>query len=218
MVEEANRQQRDEARDQEAAGDLFPEHLPVAAEVVRDIRPGLHGGEPLPPGKPFRCRHVVRVAGLGLDRVGTGLFLEPPGDEQPDPGPHERDQQDPAHELRQGELPAEEDPHHDPDLEDEVRGGELEGHRRSEARALLEDRLRNRNRGVAAGRRGGAEQVARAERSLEPGARDPRLDDAREREAQHERPADLPGHLERVRETVADAVEDDHDGNRIEWL
>jgi hypothetical protein len=40
----------DEAGDQEAESDLLPQHLPVAAEVVRDVRPRLHRCEALPPG------------------------------------------------------------------------------------------------------------------------------------------------------------------------
>ena len=39
-VEEVVAEQADEAGQQEAGRDLLPEHLPVAAEVVRDVRPG----------------------------------------------------------------------------------------------------------------------------------------------------------------------------------
>ena len=44
--------------------------------------------------------------------------------------PHQRDEDEAADELGERELPAEEDPHDDPELEDEIRGGELERHRR----------------------------------------------------------------------------------------
>ena len=87
-----------------------------------------------------------------------------------------------AHELGQRELPAEEDPHHDPDLEDEVRRGELEHHRRDEARAFLEDRLRDRHRRVAAGRRGRPEPTSRGRPSS--GRRPPRDCSIRERGTQ----------------------------------
>ena len=39
-VEEVVAELRDEAGEQEAERDLPPEHLPVATEVVRDVRPG----------------------------------------------------------------------------------------------------------------------------------------------------------------------------------
>ena len=39
-VEEVVAEQADEAGEQEADRDLLPQHLPVAAEVVGDVRPG----------------------------------------------------------------------------------------------------------------------------------------------------------------------------------
>src|ERR671929_194077 len=39
-VEEIHRQQGDEPCDHESGQDLLPEHLPIGAEVVRDVRPG----------------------------------------------------------------------------------------------------------------------------------------------------------------------------------
>ena len=171
-----------------------------------------------PPGQPLGARGVVLVPGLRRERVSARLLLEAARDEEPQPGPHERDQEHAADELRERELPAEEDPDHDPELEDEVRGRELERHRRDEARALLEHRLRDRDGRVAARRRGGAEagreghrpQVARAEGALHARARDPGLHDPGEREAEDQRPADLPRHAEGVPETVADPAEHVH--------
>ena len=40
-VEEVVAEQADEPGDQEAGGDLLPQHLPVATEVVGDVRPGV---------------------------------------------------------------------------------------------------------------------------------------------------------------------------------
>src|SRR5262245_40014351 len=97
------------------------------------------------------------VPALGLLRIRARLLLEAPRDEEPEPGPHERDQEQPADELGERELPTEEDPDHYPELEDEVRGRELERHRRDEARALLQHRLRDRDGRVAARRGSGAE-------------------------------------------------------------
>ena len=59
-----------------------------------------------------------------------------------------------------------------------------------------------------------AAQVAAAQRPFHAGTRDPGLDDPGEKEAEHERPADLPRHLECVPEPLADGLEDDH-GARV---
>ena len=198
--------------------DLLPEHLEVAAEVVRDVRPGGHRREPLAPAA-LADRALVLVARVGRLRVArassSSRLLTSSRSAEPD----ERDQHDPADELGQRELPAEEDPEHDPELEDEVRRRELEGHRRGEARALLEHRLRDRDRRVAARRRGRAEP-GRERRSCAGrappralcirDARHPGLHHRREQEAEHERPADLPRHLARVRQPLSDQVEDMH--------
>ena len=57
------------------------------------------------------------VPGLGLAGVRSNLLLLARGDEQPHADPHQQDQQQAAGELGRGELGAEEDPEHDPDLE-----------------------------------------------------------------------------------------------------
>src|SRR5947199_349510 len=92
------------------------------------------------------------------------LLLQPPCHEQSYAEPHQRNQDQPADELRERELPPDEDPDHDPELEDEVRRGELEHHRRREARSLGEHRLRDRDRRVAT--RGGRRAEPRRERDL----------------------------------------------------
>ena len=71
-VEEVVAEQRDEAREQEAERDLLPEHLPVAAEVVGDVRPGVRGAQPLAQGQ-LRARGVVLVPRVGLLRVRPRL-------------------------------------------------------------------------------------------------------------------------------------------------
>ena len=151
---------------------------------------------------------VVLVPGAGGERALSRLLLLLARHEQPDPEPHESDQKHAADELGEGELPADEDPEHDSELEDEVRRGELEHHRAGEAAALLEDRLRDRDSCVAARRRGRAEPCrerdragpAAAERPFHPLPRHPRLHDPGEQEPEHERPPDLPRHLEGVPE------------------
>ena len=185
---------------------------------MRDVRPRVDGRETLPPRQSFGTRHVMFVAARGGERVLTPSFLEPACHEEPNRRPHERDQEDPADELGERELPPEEDPHDDSDLEDEIRRGELKRHHGGEARTFLEQRLRNCDRRVAAGGRRRAEtrreqgltRASSAERALQARARDPRLHDSGEEKAQHERPADLPEHLNRVPETVADPVEERH--------
>src|SRR5262249_7753033 len=135
-----------------------------------------------------------------VKRMLACAILQRPCDEQPHRAPHERDQEDPADELRERELPAEEDPHDDAELEDEVCRRELECHCGREARALLEQRFRDRDGRVAAGGRGGAEacreeclaRAAPTERTFHPRAWNPRLDDAREEEAEDQGPAHLP--------------------------
>jgi hypothetical protein len=116
------------------------------------------------------------------------------------------------------ELPAEEDPEDDSDLEDEVRRGELEGHGCREARALLEHRLGDRHRRVAAGRRRRAQarreqqraKAAAAKRMLHPLAWYPRLHDAREKDAKDERPPHFPRPSGRRSRTLADELERVH--------
>jgi hypothetical protein len=60
------------------------------------------------------------------------------------------DQEETAEKLGERKFPAEEDPEHDPDLEDEVRRGELERHRRPKASPLLKERLGDGDGGVTA--------------------------------------------------------------------
>ena len=88
VLEEPVAELGDEAGEQEPERDLLPQHLPVAAEVVRDVRPRAHRGEPLAPGQPLAGR-VMLMARVGLDRVRTRLILELPTDEQPQQHRHQ---------------------------------------------------------------------------------------------------------------------------------
>ena len=56
--------------------DLLPQHLPVAAEVVGDVRPGRGARQPLAQRELLAGR-VVLVAGVGLLGVAAGRLLEP---------------------------------------------------------------------------------------------------------------------------------------------
>jgi hypothetical protein len=157
----------------------------------------------------------VLVAGVrGAGVLAHGLLLAA-RDEQAHRQPHQRDEREPAEELRGGELGPEEDPQDDPELEDEVGRGEHERDRGGQPGALLERALADRDRRVGARRGRGAEpgrarrrgEAATAERALHLLAGDPCLDDPRQREAEDERPPDLPRHLERVAEAVAERAE-----------
>ena len=71
------------------------------------------------------------------------------------------------------ELPAEQHPHDDSELDHEVRRGDHEDHRSREVRALAEERARHRQRRVRAGRRGCTEARSRPERSRAAAAAEP---------------------------------------------
>ena len=73
MLEEPVAELGDEPGEQEPERDLLPEHLPVAAEVVRDVRPRPDRGQPLAPRQLLAGR-VVLMARVGLDRVLARLL------------------------------------------------------------------------------------------------------------------------------------------------
>jgi hypothetical protein len=155
-------------------------------------------------------------------RLVTRLVDQPPLEEDAEEQRHKDDHQRPADELAERELPAEQQRHKDPELDHQVRRGELERHRRREIRALAKQRARKRNGGVGAGRGGGtkaagdpnrARRVVRHEPTHLP-LRHHGLHCTREREAEDQRPEDLPEHPERERERLhdlaADGRDDDH--------
>ena len=88
-VEEVVAERGDEPGQQEAEGDLLPQHLPVAAEVVGDVRPGRCARDPLAQINLLAGR-VVLMARVGLLRVLAGLLLEPGRDEAAKKERHER--------------------------------------------------------------------------------------------------------------------------------
>jgi hypothetical protein len=97
----------------------------------------------------------------------------------------------PADELAERELPAEQQGHDDPELDHEVRRGELECHRRREIGALTKKRPRKGDRRVGTRRGGGAETGGDCKRpwrvirkqQAHLAFRDDRLHHPREREA-----------------------------------
>ena len=157
----------------------------------------------------------MAVARRGCLRVLACLELQPARDEQAQQHGHQRDQHQPADELGERELPPDQHPHEQAELDHEIGGGELERERAGSRCAGGEQRSGDRDGGVGAGRGGGAEpgrrrdtaEPAVAERALDPLARNPRLDDPGEGEAQHQRPPHVPGHQERVGESFPDGVE-----------
>ena len=115
----------------------------------------------------------------------------------------QHDHQRAADELGEGELPADQQRQDQPELDDEVGGGELERHRRGEVGALAEQRSGQRDRCVGAGRRRGAEARSRSARLRgrssgsnrgDRGLADERLDDRGQREPEDQRPGHLPRH------------------------
>src|ERR687887_206143 len=73
--------------------------------------------------------------------AASGTFpIEPAPQEAPEHDREQDDHQRPADELAERELPAEDERHQDPQLDHEVRGGELEGRRGGEVGAPPEKR------------------------------------------------------------------------------
>src|SRR3954452_16095396 len=216
-VEEIVAEQADEAGEQEAEADLLPEHLPVAAEVAADARPGRAAGEALAPGEcpVLIVVAMMVVAGLRLLGVAPRLLLQSRRDEHAQEHRHQADQDDPAEELGEGELPAHQHPEDEAELPDEVGRRELEGEGGDRRGALLEERLGDRDRRIGAGGGGGAEggrlgdrgETLAGEGALDPRLRHPGLNDCRDREAEHQRPPDLIRHQERHFEPLPDLAQ-----------
>ena len=152
------------------------------------------------------------VAPHGPARVLARVLLQAGRYEEPQCRRHQHDHHDPAEVLGERELPADEDPEHEPELPHEVGRGELEGEGRDCRRAFLEQRLGDRDRGVGAGRRRGPQARGPAHRArpparhqgLDPLSRNPSLHDRRDEEPEHKRPPHLVGHEKCVPEAVAD--------------
>src|SRR5581483_1486200 len=207
----------DEAPDRDVADDRRPVH----DEVVGGRREAGRGAQPLPPGAwdlsghvHFRMAfHRAEEALLGLR---TRLLDEPPAQEDPERESDQHDHERTADELSDHELPAEQQSHDDAELEDEVRRGDLEHHRRREVRALAEERPIERGGRVGARRRRGAERGRGRERARRIGGqeaphlllRDDGLDEPGQREPEDQRPEDLPGHPAREGQGPDDLVPD----------
>jgi hypothetical protein len=96
-------------------------------------------------------RIARRAVFVGLSRSwraaregGAGRLLPRRGDYPGQDQCQQRDHQRAADEFRRGELPAHQQPQHDPQLKDEVRGAEHERLRGGEVRAPREQRLGER--------------------------------------------------------------------------
>src|SRR6266542_17612 len=143
------------------------------------------------------------------------VAVNPAGERSPEQQGEEGDHQRPADELGHGELPAEQHREDDAQLDHQVGGGELEGHRGGEVGALAEDRAGQGDRGVGArrGRRakpaGGRQRAGRVvgQQPAHLGLGDDRLHRPGQGEAEDQRPEDLPEHRERERERVPDGTQ-----------
>ena len=98
-AEDVGVEQRDEAGEHEAEPDLAVEHPPVAAEVVRHVRPRRDRGDALAPGAAARRRGGARGRCRPRARA-RARALELRRHEQPQPGGHQHDHHDAAHVLR----------------------------------------------------------------------------------------------------------------------
>jgi hypothetical protein len=150
------------AGDQQAADDVTPDRSPIHHEVAGGGRQAPRARQPPQQRTRLLDAHVhrgVRLhraldAALGLsarrfEHAGTQQAAEQHAGED--------DDQRAAHELCKRELPAQNDRHDDAELDDEVRGGDLEGDRGDEVRALAEERAGQRDRRIRAGGGRGAE-------------------------------------------------------------
>jgi hypothetical protein len=99
--------------------------------------------------------HRAEPAACCLD---AGLVGEPAGQQQTEEQSEQDDHHRAADEFAEGELPAEQERHHDPELDDEIRRGKLEHDRRGEVGALAEERARERDGRIRARGRGDAER------------------------------------------------------------
>ena len=147
--------------------------------------------------------------------MSTRGFDQPRSQGQPEQHGQQDHHEDAAEVLGRGEGPAHQDHQNDPQLDDEIRRGELENHGRGEAGALDEQRSRERHGGVGAGARGDTEEGREgqaagrvvAQQAAHGLVRNDGLHRAREGEAEDERPQHLPGHVERFPQGQRDRVD-----------
>jgi hypothetical protein len=202
------------AGDEEAADDVLPDRRPIHDEGMADGGEALARAQALPDGAAVD-RHVH--LGVALHRAKqsapgllTRLLDEAPAQKAPEEEREDDDHERPADELSEGELPAEQDRHHDSELDHEVGGRELEHHRRGEVTALAKDGARHRHRRVGTRGGGGAEAAGDlegtgrvvGEKAAHLGLGDDCLHRSRDGEAEDERPEDFPEHAEGEAEGV----------------
>src|SRR6266536_1402747 len=144
-------------------------------------------------------------------------------DEHPECHRQQQDHQRPADELGEREPPAQQERHDDAQLDDEVGGGDLEGHRGGEVRSLPDQRPGQRHRGVRAGAGRGA-QPGRDGQAAGPIVRHQpddllpayyRLHHRGQEETEDQRPQDLPAHRPGDRQRVTQGVQDGHRGHLL---
>ena len=155
-VEEPVAELGDEPGEKEPDRDLLVEHLPVTTEVVSHVGPCADRRQLLSQGH-LLAGHVVLMTGVGRRGMLARLLLDPARNEDPEDEGHDHDHDQAADVLRDRELPADQHPEHEPELPDEVRGGELERERADPGGALLKQRLGDRDRRIGARRGCGAE-------------------------------------------------------------
>ena len=210
---------RDEQADQDVADDGRPLHdedvahrgEAAAAEQAAPEAPAgrdahVHGGVALHGTR----QALVRLLARGVD--------QPLADEDAEDHRQQDDHDRPADEFGQGELPADQQREDDAQFDDEIGAGDLERHRGDETRAPSEQGPGEGHRRIGAGRGRGAKpgrlgQGARPAIAEHRGDRFPPdhgLDDRRQREAQDQRPGDLPRHGARERQRMADGGENGH--------
>ena len=150
---------RERAGDQQAAEDVAPDGGPVHDEVVRRRGEALRRAEapppvPSPPADMSISAWPSIEPTRPLSASRARLVDEPPLQEAAEErAPIRTIISGPPTNSPSDELPAEQDRDDDPELDHEVRGGELERHRGGEVGALAEQRAGERDRGVGAATR-----------------------------------------------------------------
>jgi len=200
---------RHRAGQRQAQQHVLPQHGPV-----HDVGMA-HGGEaagreqPLPEAAVrLLQRHrgvAFHLAGDAALRLAARLRDQAGAQEPAEQQRQQADHQHAADELGQGETPAHQQRQQDAELEHQVGGSELEGDRGGEIGALAEQRSRDRDGGVGAGRGRRAEHSGpqqRPGRGVRQGLgharlRHGHLDHGREQEAEADAPEDLPSHQQR---------------------
>src|SRR5215472_12677494 len=203
--------------DQQADDHVADDGGPLHHEDVADGGVPLPGGQPVPEAPAGGDAHVHRRvalhgSGQALVRLLPRRVDQALAHEQAERHGHADDHYRAADELGQRELPADQQREDDAELDDQVGAGDLEDHRGGEAGPLAEQRTGERHRRVGAGRGRGAQAggpgqgrrpvvTEHGDDRLPP---DQRLHNGRQREAEDERPGDLPGHRASLRQRMAD--------------